>query len=133
MKNDFLCPYCKSHLNINNNVVFSAKKDNGEQGLIFLHPELGNYSHEKHESFKVNKGEDVEIFCPLCQADLKVKVDDHNFVRVTMIQEDKKEYNVLFSSIFGEQCTYKVSGEFVESYGKDVKHGINFEMLSFLK
>jgi len=133
MKNDFICPYCSGHLNIKDKVVFVAKKINGETGIIFLHPKLGDYSSEMHETFNVSKGEDVDILCPICHQNLKQKVEDKNFVHLLLVEEDGKRYNVLFSSIFGEYSTFKIGKEVFETFGKPVQLGINFETLSFLK
>jgi hypothetical protein len=39
-----------------------------------------------------------------------------------MIDEDGKEYNIYFSGIAGEKCTYKISGDKLEEReGPDVK------------
>ena len=133
MKNNFICPACRSHLNIHDNVVFAVQKKNKERGLIFLNSELGNYSLMKHDSLTFEEGEKVKISCPLCQKDLQCKVDNHQLVRIIMLGEDKKEHNVLFSNIFGEKCTYKIEDKKVRSYGNNLKSGINFEELSFCK
>jgi hypothetical protein len=38
-----------------------------------------------------------------------------------MIDEDKKEYNIYFSGIAGEKCTYKIRGTKLEKQGPDAK------------
>jgi len=133
MKNEFLCPSCKGHLNITDKVVFTIKKKDGKRGLIFLHPELGNYTHSKHETLTFEEGEEVEIFCPLCHKNLIETHDNQKFVRVLMT-ENNKSCNVLFSSVFNENWSYKICADAVISFGDTSKHKeINFENLSFLK
>ena len=133
MKNNFICPTCRSHLNIHDNVVFAVQKKNKERGLIFLSPELGNYSLMKHDSLTFKEGEKVKISCPMCQKDLQCKVDNHQLVRIIMIDENENENSVLFSNIFGNKCTYKVEEKKVKAFGNNRKSGINFEVLSLCK
>ena len=38
-----------------------------------------------------------------------------------MIDKDGKEYNIYFSGIAGEKCTFKIRGTKLESKGPDVK------------
>jgi C4-type Zn-finger protein len=133
MKKDFICPSCKSHLNIEDNVVFAIKKKDKQRGLIFLSPELGNYSIKKHDSLSFEEGEKVKIMCPICQKSLKCKEHDHQLVRVLMIDENDKQSSVLFSNIFGKECTYKVEDKIVKSFGQNLLEGVNFEELSKCK
>lgn len=131
MKNDYLCPKCKGHLNINGKVAFLVVNLKKEKGIVFLSPELGNYTSEKHETFIVEHGEEVDVFCPICHENLMVTSDKHRFIRVIML-EDAKQSNVLFSHVFGEKSTYKVDVDDYTFYGEQQDDGIDFETLSLL-
>ena len=134
MKNDFLCPKCRGYLNIGENVVFTVKKSNGDAGLLFLSPELGNYTSVKHEKLHFEKDESVEIFCPVCHASLICKEGGHDLAQIIMKDQAGEELSILFSGIFGKESTYKIKGvEIKEKLGKDASRSLNFESLSFLK
>ena len=129
MKNDFICPKCKGYLNIDNNVVFATENKNGKYGLIFLHPEIGNYSVLKHPKYSFEEGENIEFYCPLCHS--KLKSEKHrNLAMVVMTDNYHREFNVYFSQIAGEKSTYSVIGENTAIYGNDSKNYINFFNLS---
>ena len=125
MNNDYLCPSCRGQLKVNNNIVFSAKNKHGEGGLLILSPELGDYVVKKHPRFNYKEGEHVDFYCPICHADLASDISE-NLAEIIMIDDNKKEFEIFFSEIAGEKCTYKISGDAVESYGKDSTHYINF-------
>lgn len=129
-KNEFYCPKCKACLNIKESIVFAAKSKSG-MGLLYFHPELGNYGVTKHPSFTYEMGEKVKFFCPVCNAALSFKGND-NHANVLMIDANKKEFNVIFSQVAGEQSTYKICGETMECYGKDAKSDLDFNSLSQL-
>ena len=71
MKNDYLCPYCKGKLNVKRNIVLAVRNEAQQRGLIFLSAKIGNYESITHPSFIVKEGEQLEIFCPMCHANLK--------------------------------------------------------------
>ena len=125
MNNDYLCPVCKGQLKVNNNIIFSAKNISGDGGLIILSPELGNYMIKKHDSFSYKEGEHVDFFCPICHANLASKINE-NLAEILMIDENKNNFEIYFSKIAGEKCTYRISEGGIESFGKDSPHYINF-------
>lgn len=125
MKKDYLCPYCKGQLKVGNNIVLSVHTETGKNGLIFLSPELGNYKRTTHPNFKVKEGEHLEIFCPICHANLKAIEFNENLAKVLMADESQKVYEILFSEIEGEHCTYKLVEDMIESYGEHVDHYVN--------
>ena len=116
--NDYLCPFCKGHLNVGNKVVFSSKNSRKKKGLILLSPEIGGYSYEHHPNYEFKKGETVQFNCPVCQHDLS---SDKNpkFASVLMIDHNDMQYDVLFSRVAGEQSTYVVSNDQIEEFGND--------------
>jgi hypothetical protein len=110
MQKYYICPECKGHLMVGEYIVFVAKNQNKESGLLLLHPNIGNYDSIKHPTFTFKKGELLEFCCPLCSSCLVSKFDK-NLVHVIMMDKDKKEYDIYFSRIAGEKSTYKVSGD----------------------
>lgn len=129
-KNEFYCPKCKACLNIKESIILAAKSKSGI-GLLYFHPELGNYAVTKHPSFSYEIGEKVKFFCPVCHAPLSINGNE-NHAHVIMIDANKKEFQIVFSQVAGEQSTYKISGASVEYYGKDVQTDMDFNSLSQL-
>lgn len=110
MKKYYTCPHCKGHLKVGEYIIFRASNQKKENGLLLLHPGIGNYDSIKHPSFNYSMGEALEFFCPLCSSSLESKIDK-NLVHVVMIDKDRKEYDIYFSRIAGEKSTYRVSGD----------------------
>jgi len=120
---EYLCKVCKGHLNVKNSIVLAATNihDRTQRGLVYLNPELGNYTSTTHPSFEIKEGEEYVYNCPICGAQLNSMKYLH-LVRILMKDEEGKEFNIYFSGIAGEQCTYKIRGSTVEEKsGPDVK------------
>jgi len=99
-----------------------------KRGLIYLNPELGNYTTTSHPTFKIEEGEEYVYNCPICHSQLNSLKYNH-LVRILMIDNDNKEYSVYFSGIGGEKCTYKMRGTKVEKKGPDaMKYDRYFEV-----
>ncbi|NLJ42847.1 MAG: hypothetical protein GX431_04250 [Bacteroidales bacterium] len=129
MATEYLCKACKGVLNVKTSIVLSATKVNSaKKGLVFLNPELGNYTVTTHPTFVMEEGEEYIINCPICHAHLNSLKYDH-LVRILMVDEKGKQYDVYFSDIVGEKCTYKISGTSVEKIGPDsVKYDKYFDV-----
>jgi uncharacterized Zn-finger protein len=120
MKTDFKCPHCSNLLNVGENIVFSSRNRWGKEGLIMLHPGLGNYEVLKHPEFEVPKGEMLEFYCPYCNKQLKSEKSPY-LSWIKMSDEGGLEYDVHFSRIAGQHATYKIIGKNVETFGEDAK------------
>jgi hypothetical protein len=119
MATEYLCKACKGVLNVKTSIVLSASSVNGsKKGLVFLNPELGNYTVTTHSSFTMLEGEEYLIKCPICHAHLNSLKYNH-LVRIIMVEDNGKEYDIYFSDIVGEKCTYKISGSTIEKIGPD--------------
>jgi transcription elongation factor Elf1 len=119
MATDYLCKVCRGHLQVKSSIVLSAaKKNHSQRGLVFLNPDLGNYTTTTHPSFKIKEGEEYIYTCPICHSQLNSAKYKH-LVRIIMIDEQGKEYNIYFSGIAGEKCTYKIN-KVEETRGPDV-------------
>ena len=125
MKNDFLCTYCKGKLNVKGNMVLSVRTESMKRGLVFLSPKLGNYETTTNPSFEMKDGEHLDFFCPICHANLAALEIDDNLAKVFMTDESQKVYEIVFSEIAGEHCTYKLVDHEIESYGEHVDHYVN--------
>ena len=112
---EYLCKVCRGHLNVKTSIILAASKltNRSQRGLVYLNPEIGNYTSTTHPSFQIKEGEEYIYTCPICAAQLNSMKYLH-MVRIKMIDEDGKEYNIYFSGIAGEKCTYKIRGNKVE-------------------
>lgn len=118
-ESDYLCPSCKGHLNVDGNVVFATKTNRKHSGLILLSPKIGEYSYKTHPKFQLEKGELVEFYCPLCQADLTAeKQKEHAMIKM-INNEDSAEYELYFSKKAGNKSTYVVATDIFEAFGED--------------
>lgn len=123
MANDYLCKVCRGHLTVKSSIVLAAsKKNHTQRGLVFLNPDLGNYTTTTHPAFKIKEGDEYIYTCPICHSQLNSAKYKH-LVRLIMIDENGKEFNIYFSGIAGEKCTFKIRGEKVEEKkGPDAKN-----------
>lgn len=118
---EYLCKVCRGHLKVITSIVLAAEKINSsKKGLIFLNPELGNYTTTTHPSFNVLEGEEYIYTCPICHSQLNSAKYKH-LVRIIMIDEANKEFDIYFSDIAGEKCTFKISETSVEKKGPDTQ------------
>ena len=118
-ENDFLCPSCKGHLNVANQLVFATKTKRNHKGLILMSPKVGEYRYETHPKFYLEKGELVGFFCPLCRADLTApKQKEHAMIKM-INNEDSTEYELFFSKKAGNRSTYLVATDIFEAFGED--------------
>lgn len=129
MDYDFLCPKCKGHLRVGNNIIFTTKTKKWKGGLILMHPELGNYKFEHHPSFSFEEGQQIDFYCPICMDKLTSKRHD-NLAKVIMRDENRVECEILFSRIAGEKSTYKIIGETMEVFGEQSSTYIDYINLS---
>jgi len=118
MELDYLCPECKSLLNIGDKIVLSVRFQNKQNGLLLFEKILGNYNVKKQNAINFKEGEPVEFFCPICHESLQSKIYP-NLAKLKMCDEEENEFDILFSRISGEQATYKISENNIEAFGKD--------------
>lgn len=132
MTNQFICPGCRSHLNVGEDLIFAAESEDGRKGLILLHAELGNYVVRHNPHYDIPAGMKFEFFCPVCKTPLATDLNK-NLSRVLMVDPGNKEYEVFFSKIAGEKSTYCLVGESVNIYGDDAGNYVDFVNLSYVK
>ena len=118
--NRFLCPECRTDLKVKDNLIFIGENQKQERGIILFCPELGNYQLLHSENFSFEKGEHVNFYCPVCQADLSLSKAKKGLASVILITDNKIEYRIVFSKIAGKQMTIQIKdNEIVEFYGDD--------------
>lgn len=119
MATEYLCKVCRGHLKVKTSIVLAAEKTNSSRrGLIFLNPEIGNYTTTTHPSFRIEEGAEYIYTCPICHSQLNSAKYNH-LVRIIMVDDEGREFNIYFSGIAGEKCTYKIRGANVEKKGPD--------------
>ena len=117
--NNYLCPECKGYLNVGGFVLFATKTKRNHKGLLMLDPTVGEYKYKHHDKFNLEESEMVEFACPICQTDLtSSNRKDHAMIWMVGI-EDNVEYDLYFSKIAGNQSTYLVAQDNIESFGDD--------------
>ncbi len=118
MEINYLCPKCKSFLNIGTKVVLSVHVKEDQKGLLLFEKKLGDYEVKKHDLIHYEKGEMVGFYCPICHENLSADLNT-NLAKVIMMDENNNEYDILFSKIVGEQATYKIKSGDIEAFGAD--------------
>lgn len=117
MHNQIFCPHCRGILTIEYHVVFSARRKNGQKGLLLLSPELGDYTIHHDPAFDIQTGEALDLYCPICHARLTFS-RNKNLVRVKMFGAGEQEFDIYFSRIMGEHSTYMLEGDNVKAFGE---------------
>ncbi len=112
----FVCPYCFIQLNVNGHIVLVGNFLNGQKGLVLLSEKIGDYTVHFSSDIHAEKGEKVHFHCPSCQKSLEYS-KNKDLVRIVKHKKNE-EYSVVFSAIFGEHCTYKISEERTLTYGE---------------
>ena len=116
-KPSYQCPYCSSKLNVDDKIILTAKRENGQKGLLLLSATLGNYNTWSNNNFNPEKGEKLELHCSVCQHDL-IDNSHINLSKLIRIDENEEEHTLLFSNLVGEQCTLLKKGEHETTYGE---------------
>jgi len=125
MKVTYLCPHCRAAINAGKNIILSAKAGKNNAGLILLHEEIGNYSSEVSSSLTVEKGEVVDLFCPVCHESLNIPVKD-SLAKYIRIDDNCNECYIIISRKYGEKITFKVDeNKQVETYGEKLSRFID--------
>jgi hypothetical protein len=129
MNINYQCPHCKGYITLDGSLLFSVRTPDHNVGLISLHMELGNYAVNKNPDFEYNEGDHLDFYCPICHAELAS--DFHkNLAKIIMIDENKKEFDILFSRVAGQKTTFKIIGETIEVFGDDSAEYLDYINLS---
>lgn len=128
MKVDYICPHCGAHLVCGDHLVLTVESTHGKKrGLIMMDVRPGNYSYLSHPELSFKDGEEVEFYCPVSHQNLKVPEINDKLIRLIMIDENGKEFNVYFSRIAGEKSTFKIDQEdVIEYFGEDASGYVSY-------
>jgi hypothetical protein len=129
MNANYICPHCRNYLNVNDKIIISAKNEKGNRGILLFGIELGDYEIIKHPGFEMEADERISMYCPCCNKSLIEKRIHENIYKILMQDEEDQEYEILFSGIYGERCTYQINEEKVLSYGEHASKYLNFKNL----
>ncbi|MEI6123600.1 MAG: hypothetical protein WCQ95_08230 [Bacteroidota bacterium] len=121
METNYICPFCKGHLNVGDNIVLIAHNQNKKQGIVFLHTEIGNYTSQMNSTLQINKGDVVDFFCPYCHTNMEYHKDKTTLVTLLRQDEYGKMSQIVFSKVYGEERTYHIEEDKVMSYGEHAK------------
>lgn len=117
MKDNYLYPHCMGHLNTGDYIIFSSGTSKGGLGLILLHSILGAYSATTQPFFEYEKGEKLQLYCPIRHKELASDIHE-NLAKILLIDENGNEFHILFSKAAGEKSTFKIIGDNVEVFGE---------------
>jgi hypothetical protein len=123
MKVNYICPHCCAALNAKKNIILVAKNaaDKNNQGLVFLHEEIGNYTVATSSTLLVETNDVVDFYCPVCHASLN-SIKGDNLASFLRTDEVGEESTIVISRIYGERCTFQLSDrKQVKSYGESVQ------------
>ncbi len=127
MKVTYLCPHCRGAINVGNNIVLSAKTITKQVGLLLLHEEIGNYTSDLSSTLTLEKGEVVDLFCPVCHESLNLSKKDA-LAKFIMIDDNCNECFIIISRKYSENITFKVDeNKHVETYGEKISRFIDPE------
>lgn len=125
--NNFLCPKCMGQIRVGDHLIFKVKNNKKQSGLILLSPHIGNYTSIKHPTFRIEPGEVLEFFCPVCNTSLVSDIH-RNLAHVILNEENGQDHDVYFSQVSGEHSTFETSGESVRISGEDAGKYTYFKM-----
>ena len=123
----YLCPHCRGAINAGNNIILSAKAGTNNAGLILLHEEIGNYTSKISATLTIEKGEIVDLYCPICHACLNIPNKDA-LAKYIRFDETCNECYIIISRKYGEKITFKVDeNKHIETYGEKISRFIDPE------
>lgn len=126
MKRRYFCPKCEANLNPNVKIILMVRRD-GQQGLILLSPQPGNYAIIVADEILPEAGDLMDFHCPVCGESLTAE-DNDNMACLDFRFANGSNGTVFFTRRFGEHATYFVADDEVKVYGENAtpQHGMNF-------
>ncbi len=126
MERTYYCPKCKATLNPNVKIIL-VLVNGPRRGLMLANQQPGNYEAILTDDLGVKEGDIVDFHCPVCMADLRADVDP-NLAKIYFRDPDGTKGRVNFSRRFGEQATFLVTKEKIQSYGDNAEayNNLNF-------
>lgn len=128
MEMNYLCPHCRAQLKIDNELILTIKSHKTKhKGLLILNPQVGDYSLRYHETIQFEKGEEFDMYCPICFKELRANEVNSKLLYLIMQNKDGKEFEIYFSRIFGEHSTFVLDkNNIIEKKGEDASTYFNY-------
>lgn len=111
-KRTYHCPHCHASLSELDGALVklagTLRAENFSVRTMFHLPStLGTYGAIASGEIDLRPGARVEFACPdpRCGIDLTAPYN-HDLAEITMIDEDRREFSVLFNKIFGKHMTF---------------------------
>ena len=117
MKRRYFCPACDANLNPNVKIILMVRR-NGDEGLILLSPQPGNYQTILSDELTLTDNDLVSFHCPVCGVSL-TNEKDNNMAQIAFRFSNGRVGIVYFSRKYGHHATYFVTDEQIEAYGDD--------------
>jgi len=112
----YRCPFCKTHLNPQEeSVVLLGECAHGD-GLFVFDSQPGSYEFRCSNDIEFSAGDRWEFFCPVCRHDLTSEANE-NLAMLEMYDDKGNRHNIFFSKIARQQATYVVNSEGVDVFG----------------
>lgn len=119
MSAQYKCPDCKGVVNSNGFVVLHIEDQHENSGILMLKDSLGDYEAHFSPNLKVKNGDKSSFSCPCCGGSLHHK-QNHDLATLQRTDEHGVDSTVVFSAIYGQQSSFEIKEEKVESYGKNM-------------
>ena len=117
MKNDFICPHCRTVLNPNEEIIMLVSKG-GAKHLILFSARIGDYTIHTSPEVDFEAGEVVDFMCPACHWSFRSPVAD-DISEVLLRDKEGAFSRVGFSRTYGKQATFLIDEEDVKGFGED--------------
>ncbi len=125
----YTCPHCDGHLNpAQEKIILFAESLRGK-GMFLFDARPGDYSLDLPKNLTVNPEELWDFSCPVCRHSLQSKLDE-KLAMIHLTTDEQSLHKVYFSRIAGEQCTFVVNAEGIQTYGP---HQRIYEGLAFTR
>lgn len=112
----YWCPHCRGGLNPAATVILVAEHGS-VRALIGLHPQPGVYQAAFPPDVEAAPGSRWSFSCPLCRENLSTG-EAPLLCALDGLLEGRR-HRIYFSPVAGEEATFVVSAEGVESFGRD--------------
>ena len=119
--NIYYCPHCFGYLSVGDKIIFKIKSKNNESGLVLLSAKLDDYTSKTSGQIKIEEKELYKFYCPLCSECLNQETFEMILVKFYMKDTNQKKFEIYFSGIFGEHCTYIIKDCKLEFFGPHYK------------
>jgi hypothetical protein len=120
-RNTFYCPECFGNICVSDKIILKIKSDRNDVGMVILSSKISDYTSEVSDAIRMVEGANYKFYCPLCAKCLNLESTNNRLIKLLMRDKENKKYEIFFSGIFGEKCTYIMKDYKLEYFGKHCK------------